>query len=183
MTDDDILNGCKQQNRIAQQELYLRYGGKMLVVCLRYTRNRAEAEDLLQEGFIKVFKHIHDFRNEGSLEGWIRRIMVNTALKQLSKQRPVFIEDTNISFELDNNWSNALDKISEKELLQRIGNLPVGYKMVFNLYVLEGYSHAEIAELLKIKESTSRSQLVKARMMLQKIIVKEDAVQTSSITK
>ena len=183
MNNEELLNGCKQNNSHAQKELYLRYGGKMLVVCLRYTHHRAEAEDLLQEGFIKVFKHIHEFRNEGSFEGWIRRIMVNTALKQLQKQRPVWMEETNEIFEVHNNWNDALDKISEKELLQRIGNLPVGYKIVFNLYVLEGYSHAEIAALLKIKESTSRSQLVKARMMLQKIIVKGEVVNTSSLTK
>src|SRR5688572_12006270 len=142
----------------------------MFTVCMRYARTRAEGEDMLQDGFIKVFDNISKYNFQGSFEGWVRRIMVNTALKYYSR---LSFKNEQIGTEnLDEGVqkADALDLIAEKELIRMIGNLPDGYKIVFNLYVFEGYSHKEIAERLNITESTSRSQLVKARKALQQKI-------------
>lgn len=170
ITDEELIEGCVAANKRSQQELYTRYANRMWGVCLRYARNREEAEDILQEGFIKVFDNISKFRNEGSFEGWIRRIMVNTALKHYS--RNTFREE---SLGADEHLAGsipaeAISRLSEKDLLCLIASLPEGYRLVFNMYVIEGYDHREIASMLGIAESTSRSQLVKARIMLQKQI-------------
>ena len=143
----------------------------MLAVCLRYTRHRMEAEDILQDAFIKVFDNIGRFEFKGSFEGWIRRIVINTALKNYSKKS--FKQE---QIGLENQPELPLDpeiysNLEEEELLRLINRLPDGYRLVFNLYAVEGYSHKEIAELLGIQESTSRSQLVKARKMLQGMII------------
>lgn len=149
----------------------MRYSGKMLAVCLRYTRHRMEAEDILQDAFIKVFDNISKFEFKGSFEGWIRRIVINTALKNYSKKS--FKQE---QIGLENQPELPLEpeiysNLEEEELLRLINQLPDGYRVVFNLYAVEGYSHKEIADLLGIQESTSRSQLVKARKMLQGMIV------------
>lgn len=138
-----------------------------MAVCMRYARHRLEAEDILQESFVKVFDNIKEFAAKGSLEGWIRRIVVNTALKH--NQRKYFTHEQIAVEELP---ETAIEpaiyaKLGEQELLDMIARLPDGYRIIFNLYAIEGYSHAEIAEMLDIQESTSRSQLVKARKMLQ----------------
>ena len=143
----------------------------MLAVCLRYTRHRMEAEDILQDAFIKVFDNISKFEFKGSFEGWIRRIVINTALKNYSKKS--FKQE---QIGLENQPELPLEpeiysNLEEEELLRLINQLPDGYRVVFNLYAVEGYSHKEIADLLGIQESTSRSQLVKARKMLQGMIV------------
>lgn len=143
----------------------------MLAVCLRYTRHRMEAEDILQDAFVKVFDNISKFEFKGSFEGWIRRIVINTALKNYSKKS--FKQE---QIGLENQPELPLEpeiysNLEEEELLRLINKLPDGYRLVFNLYAVEGYSHKEIADLLGIQESTSRSQLVKARKMLQGMIV------------
>ena len=138
-----------------------------MTVCRRYACDQAEAEDMLQESFIKVFTNIGQFRFQGSLEGWIRRIVVHTALRTLQKKK---IRFTEIDEDLDNTRSvnaDGLAGLSEEELLKLIGSLPDGYRLVFNLYVLEGYDHNEIAGMLEISPTTSRSQLSKARKLLQ----------------
>ncbi len=139
----------------------------MYSVCLRYARTPSDAADILQDGFVKVFQNLSGFRFQGSFEGWIRRIMVNTAIRMYSRHRFQF-EKTGIddlahdsSFEPD-----ALGKMSENELMQLVNALPDGYRFVFNLAAIEGYSHSEVAEILGIEESTSRSQLTKARRLL-----------------
>ena len=142
----------------------------MLGVCNRYARNSGDAEDILQDAFIKVFDKIRQFKFEGSFEGWIRRIMVNTALKKYSLRR---YEKEVSGFEItDRNESgmepSAYAHLTQKELMELINNLPDGYRLIFNLYVIEGYQHDEIAAMLRIQPGTSRSQLVKARNMLQK---------------
>jgi RNA polymerase sigma-70 factor (ECF subfamily) len=146
----------------------------MMAVCLRYARHKAEAEDILQESFIRIFNHLAQFQGKGSLEGWIRRIVINTALKHVQK----------MSFQKEgiNGLENIPDmsiqpsvynQLSEQELMALIARLPQGYRTVFNLAVLDGFSHAEIAQLLDIEEGTSRSQLAKARYMLQKFILQQ----------
>ena len=138
-----------------------------MTVCRRYACDQAEAEDMLQESFVKVFTNIGQFRFQGSLEGWIRRIVVHTALRTLQKKK---IRFTEIDEDLDIAQSvntDGLEGLSVEELLKLIGNLPDGYRLIFNLYVLEGYDHNEIAGMLEISATTSRSQLSKARKLLQ----------------
>jgi len=145
--------------------------GKMFTVCLRYANDSMEAEDILQDGFIRVFNNLHQFKFEGSFEGWVRRVIVNCALKRLQKKRVVFSEIK----EYENNNTKvepyAFSHLGEDDLMKLINNLPDGYRIVFNLNVIEGYSHEEIGQILNIQASTSRSQLVKARKMLQQQIL------------
>lgn len=167
MTEHELIQGCVREDRHCQQEVFRLYAGKMMAVCLRYARHRMEAEDILQDAFIKVFDHIHRFENKGSFEGWIRRIVVNTALKFYSRKK---ITNEQIGVEHLPEVAvepEAYQFFDEEELLGFISELPDGYRLVFNLYAIEGYNHKEIAEMLGIQESTSRSQLVKARKMLQ----------------
>jgi RNA polymerase sigma factor (sigma-70 family) len=167
VTEYDILQGCINEDRQCQRDLFNRYAGKMMTVCLRYARHRMEAEDILQDAFIKIFDNIKRFENKGSFEGWIRRIVVNTALKNASRhsfQKELMGTDNIVETSED---PSVLSKLSEDEILGLIQQLPDGYRMVFNLYCIEGYSHKEIGEALGIEESTSRSQLVKSRNMLQ----------------
>lgn len=142
-----------------------------MTVCLRYAKDQMEAEDIFQEAFIRVFKYIHQFKFDGSFEGWIRRVVVNTALKSISKKKISFSDSegyAEVSAKID---SYAYSNLGEDDILKLISQLPEGYKLVFNLYVIEGFSHDEIAKMLKIEPSTSRSQLVKARKMLQNKIL------------
>ena len=144
----------------------------MLTVCLRYAVDTMEAEDILQESFVKVYRNLSQFKFEGSFEGWVRRIVVNTALKHCQKKKIRFDEvkpDTQQGGSLE---PSAYNHLGEQDLMQLINRLPEGYKIVFNLHVIEGYSHEEIAAMLNIKDSTSRSQLVKARRFLQNEIIK-----------
>lgn len=167
MTDKELIQGCLRENRKCQQEIFRRYAGKMLLVCLRYARHRMEAEDLLQDAFIKVFDNMHRFKFEGSFEGWIRRIVINTALKNYSK-KSFKKEQIGIEQYPDLPMEPTIyAHLGAQELMKLVNQLPDGYRIVFNLYAIEGYSHREIAEVLKIQESTSRSQLVKARKLLQ----------------
>lgn len=178
MTEDELIQGCIRGDATCQKEVFHRYASHMLGVCNRYARNPADAEDILQDGFIKVFNKIHQFKSEGSFEGWIRRIMVNTALKKYSLRR---FEKEVSGYDITDKDESSLEPtaynyLTEKDLLHLINNLPDGYRMIFNLYVIEGYQHEEIAVMLKIQPGTSRSQLVKARAMLQKQILQSQKV-------
>ncbi len=167
LTERELLDGCRSEDRRSQELLYGRYSRRMYAVCVRYARHRLEAQDLMQEGFIRVFDKLGDFRSEGSLEGWIRRIMVHTCINHYRKKA-----FQNERFGMENVPDEvveplAMESLGQEELLKMISELPDGYRMVFNLYAIEGYDHAEIAELVGCVESTSRSQLAKARRMLQ----------------
>lgn len=144
----------------------------MMSVCLRYACNQQEAQDILQLGFIKVFDHIHQFKNEGSFEGWMRKLFARVAIRQLGKKKPGFTDMQEIGPAAPFEAPSVLSKISEDEIHALIRLLPDGYRMVFNLHVIEGYSHEEIAKMLKIQPTTSRTQLLKARKMLQALISK-----------
>jgi RNA polymerase sigma factor (sigma-70 family) len=159
-----LIRECLAQNRVAQQELYKRFASKMLAVCYRYAHSIEEAEDALQEGFIKVFGNLKKYKGEGSFEGWIRRIMVNTSITLLNS-KPAFDPIDDLSDD-ENNWQAA--ELNAAEVMEEIRQLPRGYRMVFNLYAIEGYSHKEIAAMLKITESTSRSQYTRSRFLLMK---------------
>jgi RNA polymerase sigma-70 factor (ECF subfamily) len=164
-----IIKGCIAGDRASQQKLYNLYARKMMGVCLWYARSREEAEEILQDGFIRVFTYIGKFKGEGSFEGWIRRIMVNAALakyKNKSYLRPV-VEYNSEEHETREAVS-PIEILEAKELVKLVQELTPGYRMVFNLYVLEGMKHREIAELLGISEGTSKSNLADARIILQR---------------
>lgn len=170
-SESDLILGCIEGDRKMQEQLYYRYSPKMYSVCLRYCTEPEDAQDLLQEGFIKVFTHIKRYRGDGSFESWIRRIFVNTAIEHFRRKNKVSnassdIVDTNIE---DKDW-NALENIAEKDILKLINELSPGYKQIFNMYVIEGYSHKEISEVLGISEGTSKSQLARAKVILKKLI-------------
>ncbi|MFT5262336.1 MAG: RNA polymerase sigma factor (sigma-70 family) [Polaribacter sp.] len=176
MTELEIIKGCIQNDRQCQRALFERYSGLMLSVCRRYTRHEMEAEDILQDALIKVFKNIEKFKFEGSFEGWVRRIVVNTALKNYKKSS---VQKEQIGLESYQEGSmepKAIANLGEEELMNLIAKMPDGYRIVFNLYIIEGYSHREIAERLEIKESTSRSQLVKARRLLQEMLIERNRI-------
>ena len=172
LTDKALIEGCIKENKQCQKELFLRYSGKMLTVCRRYARHQLEAEDLLQDAFIRVFDKIDQFKFNGSFEGWIRRIVVNTALKNYQKSSYQKEQIGLENYEEDSLEPSVYSQLHEEELLRLIAALPDGYRVVFNLYVMEGFSHKEIAKSLNIQEATSRSQLLKARKMLQSQILK-----------
>ena len=171
MTEYELIKGCIKHDPACQRLLFDQYAGKMMSVCLRYAHDSMEAEDMLQEGFIRVFNYIEQFKFEGSFEGWIRRVVVNTALKHLQKKRLSFTEINDNHQQAPRLESYAYSNLGEEELMKLIARLPDGYRTIFNLNVIEGYSHEEIAKMLDIQPSTSRSQLVKARKMLQNQIL------------
>ncbi|HEY8387187.1 MAG TPA: RNA polymerase sigma factor [Parasegetibacter sp.] len=153
-----------------QSELYQRFAPKMYGVCLRYASQPDDAQDILQEGFVKVFRNIDRFRMEGSFEGWIRRIMVNTAIEFFRRKNHLQPIGEREEQTLDSDYTDALDHLAEKDILTLIRQLSPGYRTVFNMYVIEGYSHKEIAEMLGINEGTSKSQLARAKGLLQKMV-------------
>lgn len=168
-TETDLIKGCIEGNRRMQKELYDRFSPKMYAVCLRYMGNADDAQDILQEGFIKVYKNLERFRGDGSFEGWIRRIFVNTAIEQIRKKK-MDVSLTEKEEIIEFKTVSAIDNISEKDLLKIVSGLSPGYRSVFNMYVVEGFSHKEIGELLGISEGTSKSQLARARVILQERI-------------
>jgi RNA polymerase sigma factor (sigma-70 family) len=169
-SDSDLIEGCIRGDRRIQQELYQRFAPKMYAVCLRYAGNAEEAEDILQEGFIKIFNKISSFRGEGSFEGWIRRIFVNTAIEQFRKKnylKPITEVEENT---VEGKYLSVLDTLAEKDIIQLVQQLSPGYRTVFNMYVVEGYTHKQISEILGISEGTSKSQLSRAKLILQDLV-------------
>lgn len=178
MTEEILLNRCLHNDPIAQKELYNKYSSKMLSVCYRFAHNREDAEDMLQEGFIKVFSQIQTFRNQGAFEGWVRRIMVHTCINHLKRNKK-FNESVDLihASGLQIREESVPSIIQAKQVIECIRMLPIGYRTVLNLYALEGYSHKEIAAVLDIEESTSRSQYTRARQMLEEILVRKKILQ------
>jgi RNA polymerase sigma factor (sigma-70 family) len=155
-----------------QEEMYRRFSPRMYAVCLRYAGNAEEAEDILQEGFIKIFKKLDSFRGDGSFEGWVRRVFVNTAIEHFRRKRylqPVTEREENT---IEGKSLSALDGLAEKDILALIKELSPGYRTVFNMYVVEGYTHKEIGDMLGISEGTSKSQLSRAKVILQDMVRK-----------
>lgn len=177
MTEEALLQGCLQNKAVAQRALYEKYSAKMLSVCYRYAHNREDAEDMLQEGFIKVFSQIHTFENRGALEGWIRRIIVHTCINILKKNKK-FNESVDLihANSLQVKEESIPSIIQAKQVVECIRLLPMGYKTVLNLYAVEGYSHREIGAMLDIEESTSRSQYTRAKAMLEDILIKKKII-------
>ncbi|MCW3112363.1 MAG: sigma-70 family polymerase sigma factor [Segetibacter sp.] len=178
MTEEYIIAGCLHNEPSAQRELYNRFSPKMLSVCYRFAQSREDAEDMLQEGFIKVFTQIHTFQNKGAFEGWIRRIIVHTCINFLKKYKKF-----NDSVDIEQAVSAHVKEetipsiMQAKQVTECIRHLPIGYRTVLNLYAIEGYSHREISVMLDIEESTSRSQYTRAKSMLENILIKKNIVE------
>lgn len=174
LNTDEIIEGCKQGKQLAQSELFRLYAPKLLGVCYRYAGSRETAEDLLQDTFVKIFKNIQSYRGDGSFEGWMRMIAVNTCLSWIRKNKNLARE-----IELSHKHEKFLDEpeeqeaypISTDELMKHISTLPDGYRVVLNLFAIEGFSHKQIGEQLGISESTSRSQYARAKSVLTKKIM------------
>jgi len=168
LTLNEVIKGCQRHDRRAQKALYDKYASLMLGICVRYAKDKQEAEDVMQDGFIKIFSSIDQFSEQGSFEGWMKRIMVNTAIsnyrKNLKHYYQVDIDEPNIKA-ISDNWEPS--EYSHEELMGVIKSLPEGYKMVFNLYAIEGYKHKEIADMLGIDETTSKSQYSRAKKQIQ----------------
>ena len=172
-TIDALITRCKAGERKAQELLYKQFAAKMLGVCIRYATDKMEAEDMLQNGFIKVFKKLEDYRGDGSFEGWVRRIMVHSSIEYYRKHHKMvqMVDVTEMSNEPSVNPS-AMVNMNVKDLMGIIQQLSPGYKMVFNLYAIEGYSHKEIADMVGITEGASKSQLSRARTILKDMVLK-----------
>src|SRR3984885_11704023 len=178
MTEEQMLAGSIKNNAAAQEALYNRFSPRMLGVCYRFAKNKEDAEDMMQEGFIKVFSQIHQFRNQGALEGWIRRIVVHTCINVLKKNKK--FSDSVDLFHANSiylNENNIPSILQAKQVVECIRLLPLGYKTVLNLYAIEGFSHKEIASILDIEESTSRSQYTRAKSMLEDVLLKKKILQ------
>lgn len=165
-----LIQECRKGNPKAQEQLYRHFASKMMGICMRYSKDKDTAHDLLQEGFIKVFLNLTEYNGSGSFEGWLRRIFINCALERIRKMRffPEIIEE---QIEQEN-YPSALEELTAIELLHLIRELPPGYRTIFNLFAIEGFSHKEIGEMLHITEGTSRSQYARARQTLQQMIKK-----------
>lgn len=176
--EQQLVRECLANQRGAQQELYEKYKAKMFGICLRYMRTREEAEDVLLDGFMKVFRDLGQFKSKGSLEGWIRKVVVNTALMHLRKKVRFNFQniDNEVVIETMEVEPAVLQNIRTEAIIAMIQELPSGYQTIFNLYAIEGFSHQEIGEKLSIKESTSRSQYTRARRLLQALLLKERVV-------
>lgn len=172
--EKSLIKKAISNNREAQKQLFEQYSPKMLGVCRQYVKDLHHAEDLLLQGFLKVFTNLHKFKHEGSFEGWIRRIMVNTCISYLRKKNRIDLSNEDYVF--NDSATESLENTTVEDIQKLIDQLPEGYKMVFNLFAIEGYKHSEIAQQLNISESTSKSQLFKARKMLQENYIKMNKV-------
>jgi RNA polymerase sigma-70 factor (ECF subfamily) len=173
--EDDLIKGCRKGDRHAQQQIFDLYASRMLGVCLRYVKNTMQAEDILVVAFTKVFDRIGQFKGEGSFEGWIRRIAVNEALTWLRRSRAMMVAHADL-VEVDRHpdYNHLADHLEAEDLLKMIDQLPPGYRIVFNMYAIDGYSHKEISAQLGISENTSKSQLSRARVHLQKLLAETE---------
>ena len=166
--ETELIEGCLHKNRQAQQSLYQRYASKMYALCCRYIKGRMEAEDVLVMSFTKIFERIGQYKGDGSFEGWIRRVVVNESLTYLRKHKNMYLETDIEEAVYEPDYQKLENDLEANDLIKLIERLPVGYRTVFNLYAIDGYSHQEIAEQLGISENTSKSQLSRARALLQK---------------
>jgi len=166
--EKDWIEGCKKQDSRAQELLYSHYSGKMYALCCRYVPSKMEAEDVLVTAFTKLFERIDQYKGEGSFEGWMRRIVVNESLTYLRRNKNMYLETEIEAVDRNPDYAQLETHLEADDLLSLVNQLPTGYRMVFNLYAIDGFSHKEIAEQLGISENTSKSQLSRARAVLQK---------------
>ena len=181
-TIDDLIEGCKAGDRKMQEMLYKQSSAKMFAICLRYARDRMEAEDSLQMGYIKIFQNLKNYRGDGSFEGWMKRVMVNTAIESYRKNlKNLQLVQLDTVFESPATGFD-FSKLGMQDLLKLIQQLADGYRLVFNMYIIEGYTHKEIAQTLGISESASKSQLSRARAILKEKITKMEDINYAKYT-
>jgi len=174
--ETELIKGCMRRERNAQKRLYDLFSPVMYPICCRYVKNSVEAEDVLVMAFTKILNKIDQYKGEGSLEGWMKRIVINEALAHLRNQRSMVVVTDLEEGEFIADDDSGYTRLEEEELIDLISRLPSGYRSVFNLYAIDGYSHKEIAEKLSISENTSKSQLSRARVFLQKLLIKSQEV-------
>jgi len=168
--EEQLVKACVAGKRKAQKELYELYCDQMMAVCLRYARSYMEAEDVMQEGFLRVFKKLDTYKGNGSLEGWIRRVIINVAIKNYHRNSRLYVMASMEDIHEEPSQDVVSEYFDHSDLMDMVQSLPDGYRMVFNLYAIEGYSHKEIAAMLDISEGTSKSQLARARKTLQRML-------------
>lgn len=173
-SETDLIKACRKQDPKAQRMLYEKYASSMLGLCRRYVRGELESEDIMINGFMKVFLKIKLYEGKGSFEGWIKRIMINEALGYIRKNKAMYLETDIEAADKEPDFTALSSELEAKDLLSMISELPSGYRTIFNLYAIEGYSHKEIGGLLGINENTSKSQLSRARMHLQKKLLETE---------
>ncbi len=175
MNEDALILGCQKGDRGSQKALYDKYASKMLAICLRYVGDKMEAEDILQEGFMKIFTNFYKYESTGALGGWIRTVMVNTSIEHYRKNKRNIIDLRENDYETVNQSfdEGLIEKLDAKVILGLISKLPEGYRQIFNLYAIEGYKHSEISAMLNISEGTSKSQYSRAKKFLQNLILKK----------
>jgi RNA polymerase sigma-70 factor (ECF subfamily) len=166
--EDELIEGCKRHDRHAQELLYQQFSGKMYSLCCRYVKNKMEAEDVLVTTFSKIFDRIGQYKGEGSFEGWIRKVTVNESLTYLRRNKNMYLETNIEAADREPDYGQLESRLEVEDLLKLIEDLPTGYRIVFNMYAIDGYSHKEIANHLGINENTSKSQLSRARALLQR---------------
>jgi RNA polymerase sigma-70 factor (ECF subfamily) len=180
-----LIERCKEHDPHAQEVVYQRFSGKMLALCYRYVKSQAEAEDVLVMAFTKVFERIDQFKGEGSFEGWIRKVTVNESLSHLRKTKNMYLETDLEAAEREPDFGRLETQLEAEDLMKMIDGLPTGYRIVFNMYAIDGYSHKEIADQLGISENTSKSQLSRARALLQRNLLdiegRESQTKTESV--
>ncbi len=173
---EDLVQGCLDNSQRAQRDLYDRYSSLMFSICLRYVGDTAQAEDIMIAGFMKIFANIKQFLGKGSFEGWMRRIMVNEALAFIRKNKSMYLEVDIQVADYEPNYGLLGDRLEADDLMRLVNDLPVGYKTIFNLYAIEGYAHKEIADMLGISVNTSKSQLSRARTLLQSKLIESERI-------
>lgn len=169
-----MIEGCLRQDRQAQQLLYRQFAGKMYAVCCRYVKDRMQAEDVLVMAFTKIFERLSQYKGDGSFEGWIRRVMVNESLTYLRKHKNMYLETDIEAAAFEPDYQKMENVLEADDMMKMIEAMPTGYRTVFNMYAIDGYSHEEIAQQLGISENTSKSQLSRARVYLQKKLTEMD---------
>jgi RNA polymerase sigma factor (sigma-70 family) len=174
ISEAELINGCLKRDRTAQKRLYDTFSSKMYALCCRYVKDSMEAEDVLVTAFTKILDRIDQYKGEGSFEGWIRRVVVNEALTWLRRNRSMYVETELEAADHEPDFQSIEDHLQTEDLLNMIQELPSGYRIVFNLYAIDGYSHKEIAGQLNISENTSKSQLSRARVHLQKLLAERE---------
>lgn len=179
--EGQLIHNCIKGERKSQKALYDMYASKLYAICLKYSKNQMDAEDILQEGFVKLFNNLHRFRGDGSFDGWVRRIFVNTAIEHIRRKTLNTTVGEGLENSVADKQQNGLDNLYEKDIINSSMTLSHGYRTVFNLYAVEGYSHKEIATQLGITESTSKSQFSRAKALLRNIIQNKSSKKSSSV--
>jgi RNA polymerase sigma-70 factor (ECF subfamily) len=181
LTENSLIQACITGSRKSQKELYEIFAPKMFALCLKYAKNNMDAEDILQEGFVKLFNNLHRFRGEGSFDGWVRRIFVNTAIEHIRRKNVTTTVGEGLENSIVDRQKSALDNLYEQDIICKANTLSDGYRTVFNLYAVEGYSHKEIANHLGITESTSKSQFSRAKALLRCILTGKPTKRTGEL--